>query len=254
MNLPTQMGRYLAVPTDWSVQESGDNRLATFVCQFSLTQFLVREPDGDLWADVSHQGLEITGYFYLTKKDGTLNVFQLNALQSALGWDGASVRSLAEGDWSSTEIQLTIAEEEYQGKRKVKIQFINPRDWTGDAIQKDPQLVQSLEAKYGSQLRALNGGKAKPAAANNAKPAATGTPQEQVMREAWAKFQEQHAGGSKEHIAAQWKEKVKAYFGDRQPTAVGLAEWRQFITDRFAKPVEAPFGDEQALDPSDIPF
>jgi hypothetical protein len=149
--LPKQMGTYAAKPVEWSIAESGANHTPTFICRFDLYQM----QDRTGWIDCE---FDITGYFYLVKTDGQPNQFTIDALKESLGWDGQSFASLADGNWTETPVRLVIDQEEYEGKRKTKVKFINPLHGGGaPALEKNPQVIQSLDAKYGPMLRALAG-------------------------------------------------------------------------------------------------
>ena len=230
--LPTEMGRYVARPMEWTVGEGeNENRLPQFVCRFSLLQHW----NGTAWDDVSADDLQITGYFYLAKTNGRLNTFTIDALKSSLGWDGSSIAGLANGDWSNTEVQVTVGQEEYQGKTKTKVKFINPRDSspTGAPLDAaDPQVVQSLDAKYGAMLRALNGN-AKPA--NNTPPAQQKLgPIETAKREAWKEFCVKWNEHLSEHPEdaplkdEKWKTLFAENFPGKQQKDLSAADWSAF--------------------------
>lgn len=247
MNLPTQPGRYIGQPTKWAVNQTGPNNLDTFVCEFSLNEFL----DGADWIDISGHGHEITGYFYLFKKDGQPNDFTLDSLEAALGWDGVSIPNLDNGEWGDVEVQLTVNEEEYRGKRSMKIAFINPRDWQGGGPTKaDPQYVQSLDQKYGALLRARKGAPAPKPAPKTAPPPKSASP---ARERAWDAFKEAHPGLSVTERAAQWRNDLAAMFPGKAQDQVTDAEWIK-AASRFKSPATAPFGDEQQFKEDDIPF
>ncbi|MBA2390552.1 MAG: hypothetical protein H0V67_09905 [Geodermatophilaceae bacterium] len=194
MNLPKYGGRYIGVPREWGVSEQGKNKIPTLVCSFDLLYY---ETHGQ-WQDVAADAMEIVGYFYLFKKDGEPNTFTIDALKESLGWDGRSLATLNDNDWSAMEVQLTIQHEEYEGKSRPKVKFINHRDaQAGGGVEKlDPQAVKSLDAMYGAKLRAINGS-TPPARSNGAskqsfppEPAPTQKlpPIEAAKRAAWAAF------------------------------------------------------------------
>lgn len=242
MNLPTNAGRYIATPVEWTVGNSKNN-LPQFVCRFGISQF----NDGTEWIDVSGQNLEITGYFNLVyMKDGqqTLNQINIDQIKAALAWDGTSFGKLAELDWSGIEVQLYLQEEEYNGKSSMRIKYLNPRDYEGGGFQKaDPQEIQSLDAKYGAMLRATNGnghGKpaTKPATKPTAKPAAAPTgpahPAEAAKSVAWKEYSlKVEAYGREQPDGAYTREKkqevfrkiVAECFPAKDPKTLDAKEW-----------------------------
>lgn len=245
MNLPTETGTYIAAPAEWGVNESGDNKTPTFVCRFNISQFFT----GGEWHDVSPEQYEITGYFYVFKKDGQPNNFTIKALKESLGWDGRSIAGLVDTDWSQTEVQIVIGREEYNGKTKIKVQFINPRDSVpgGGAVEKAaPEVIQSLDAKYGPLLRALNG------TATATKPAPAKVPgqvvkpvavAEDARKEAWGTFLvkwNEHLNEHPEDAAKKnekWKECVSEEFGEKDQKTITGVEWKNFnakMKDQFS--------------------
>jgi hypothetical protein len=257
MALPTQVGRYLARPINWTVEESGNDKLPTFVCSFDLFNFLGREG----WQEVSD--LQITGYFFLMKKDGAMNERTIKSLRDALGWDGRSINSLANSDWAGAEVQLVVGSEEYQGKTKIKVQFINPRDYEPGHIEKDPVVIQSVATRIDMQLRALAGSApaAKPAAAkppvNNAPMAATLA--QEARKATWAAFQGKNPGVANDVLAEPWRAQIKAVFPDKVATSFTADDWKT-VQQAIERPPEmamaggGPLGDEQFFKEDDIPF
>ena len=231
MNLPSEIGRYIAAPRTWGVSEQGQNNIPTFACEFELRQHW----NGTEWADISADRFEITGWFYLFKKDGQPNDFTIKALKESLGWDGRSIGTLNDGEWSQTEVQLSLAYEEYNGKQKLKVQFINPRDSVPGGVERsDPQTVQSLDQKYGAVLRAMNGaanGKAAPKPA--AKPAAKATTPDgkaaawKVFQEVWAKYIEERPDEAPNRDA-KWKEAYNEFFQGADPKTISAEQWKKF--------------------------
>jgi hypothetical protein len=230
------MGRYIARPIEWTVAEGDNaNRLPQFIVRFSLSQHW----NGTDWEDVVADDLQITGYFFLAKTNGQLNTFTIDALKASLGWDGASFATLANGDWANTEVQITVEQEVYEGKMKTKVKYLNHRDSspTGTPLgATDPQLIQSLDARFGAMLRAT-GGAAKPAAS---KPAPQQAPQQKVgpvegaKREAWKEFcvkWSEHVGENPDdaHLKEEkWKELFAGEFKGRQQKDLSAAEWSGF--------------------------
>lgn len=254
MALPSQPGRYIARPRDWTVKDEGPGKPVTFVCSYDLLQFF---HDGS-WVQVSDLG--ITGYHYVIKKDGTGNEMTIKALRDSLGWYG-NISALANTNWSDAEVQLTLKQEEYQGKPQIKVGFINPRDYVPGVVEhSDPQTIQSLDAKYGSMLRAMGQTGNPPAKSSNgaAKPAAP-TPADPVKvarMAAWEAFRVEHPGKGNEELTEPWRAMIKSVIADRASTTFTADDWKK-IQNAIEYPVEVnapPFGDEKQFKEDDIPF
>ena len=67
--IPNREGLFNAYPAEVGVDETGPNKLATCIIKFHLYEEL--QASGE-WADCAADNFEITGYFYLEKKDGSL--------------------------------------------------------------------------------------------------------------------------------------------------------------------------------------
>ena len=233
-------GKFLARPLEWGVSEKGPNNLPAFTVKWELTA----EWQNEQWCDT--ESGEIFQDVYLFQKNRSPNKFAINSLIAALGWDGRSFASLAETDWGACEVQLNLENETYDGKTRLKVKYLNPRDYVGGgAIQNDPQAVQSLDAKYGSHLRAIA-----PAAKTPAKTAARTA--KQAANDAWARFKGTKTG-TPDALVTMFKSAVKTYFGERDKESIGAEEWDKFAADGFIKaPDLAAAG--SAFDDSDIPF
>ncbi|HNQ22468.1 MAG TPA: hypothetical protein PKK06_05180 [Phycisphaerae bacterium] len=164
--LPTREGLFNAYPAEIGIDETGPNNLATCIVRFELYEEL--QPSGE-WEDCADEHWELTGYFYLEKKDGALNTITIDALKAALGWDGRDPFWLQETDLSAHAVQVKLGFEEYEGKTRIKVQYLNPFGSSGGVVRKANDATRrTISNRLGSKLRALSG----PAPAKPAKPAA----------------------------------------------------------------------------------
>jgi hypothetical protein len=126
MGVLLEAGRYRVHLIEWRMMETKASKLPQFVIRFRAVEFWA----GDAWRPFQGSDNEITGWFNLIKKDGTLNDFTLKALRHALGWDGQSFNGLQDGDW--TQAQITVRNEKDQaGEDKLKVAFLNHWDDSG---------------------------------------------------------------------------------------------------------------------------
>ena len=99
------------------------NGNAQFEVNLTLTEFFFEElPDGGKGWDAVPEPLLTKGWFVLVKSNGGINEHQVDALKSALGWDGKSLRDLHETDWSEVDL-IVVATEGDDGK--VNIAWLN---------------------------------------------------------------------------------------------------------------------------------
>jgi len=172
--LPNREGLFNAHPVQIGIDETGPNNLATCIINFKLYEEL--QPSGER-ADCAADNFDICGYFYLEKKDGSLNTVTIDALKDALGWDGRDPFWLQETDLSQHPVQVKLALEEYGGKTRMKVQYLNPFGSTGGGgvTKADDATRRSITNRINSKLRALAGpapAPAKPAGKPAPKPAA----------------------------------------------------------------------------------
>lgn len=240
---PNREGLFNAYPVDIGVDETGPNKLATCVISFRLYEEL--QPSGE-WADCSGEEFEITGYFYLEKRDGSLNTITLDSLKAAMGWDGRDPFWLQDTDLSEHPVQLKLAFEEYNSKTRLKVQYLNPYGSTGggSVTKAEGAAKTGILNRLGSKLRALAGpaqpAKTKPAAppklppakpkAPTVSPVAPSEPEpsaECSMEVAWDEFMK-HCPPPKwdqQAIEQEWFRIIGALFPGRQPDELSPAEW-----------------------------
>lgn len=152
--LPTREGRYKARPLEYGVDETGQNKLTTFTCRFELTQEMV---DGEWTGAEPNQ--EITGYFYLEKKDKTLNIVTIKGLKAAFDWDGRDPFWLQDNDLSQLVVQLKLGLETYKDTLRMKVQFIDAEDASPNSVsQASDTTRRAINARLGPKLRAHAGG------------------------------------------------------------------------------------------------
>ena len=145
-----------------------------FVAKFSATE--IWDEEESKWVDWSEYDQQITGYFVLFGAKGeTLNC---QNLKKALNWDGNSFKTLAEGDYSSVIVQIRVAENTYNDKTSLQVDWIDVEGATpGASVKKlDTSELAALDAEYSKLLKA-GGKKAPPATASKpSKPSKPGKP------------------------------------------------------------------------------
>ena len=252
--IPNREGLFNAYPTEVGVDETGPNKLATCIIKFKLYQEL--QASGE-WGDCAADNFEITGYFYLEKKDGSLNAITIDALKAALGWDGRDPFWLQETDLSQHAVQLKLAFEEFKGKTRMKVEYLNPFGSTGGGgvTKADGAAKTAIRNRLGSKLRAIAGPSqqvtpppATPPSLPPAKPKApavsapTTVPEpaapnepDATMESAWAAFCQEYKKlgpkGTSEDCEQQWFTILGRLFPNRQPDQLSAAEWATMTSE-----------------------
>ena len=231
-----QEGRFKARPKSWVVEENKNTGTLQFVCVFGVHSAW----NGSSWEDWSQHDFEKTGYFYLSRKDGSPNEHALKQLREALKWDGVDLVALQGTDWSNTTVQIVTAFESYNGEERLKIRFINPEHYEGGQVKPlDESGLKALNAKWGAKLRALAPkGATRPAtpAAPSAPPAAPQKPvappppsapasQPSATKEsAWAKVVEVF-GGNGQAATEHWPNLLSKLFPQKSEDQYTPADW-----------------------------
>ncbi|MBN2582927.1 MAG: hypothetical protein JXL80_07660 [Planctomycetes bacterium] len=242
MGIPNRAGTFNALPLKMGLDNTGPNDLATVTISFGLYE----EAVGGEWVDVAPETMAITGYFYLEQKDGSLNKITVDNLKAALGWDGRDLGWFQEADLSEHPVQVVLVYEQYQGKDRLRVKYLNPHGYEGGngVSQGDDSTVKSIVTRLGAKLRALSGGTPRSAAGpKTASPksppkppkgspraptkAPAAKPAECTADDAWAAFAEAGAalGLDEETVTNQWFETLAELFPSKQPEALTSADW-----------------------------
>lgn len=248
MSLPAP-GKYLA-----TVIESGVTEKAGKCPQAVILFECVQHYDGGQWVDAA--GERITAYQTLINRNGECNRITAETLHDTFGWTGTI--SEIEG-FVGAEAQITVEDEaDLSGNLRRKVRYINNRDSTGKAgiAKADPQQVQSLDAKYGAQFRAILGTTA-PATATKASataPAKPKTATDPMKVAAWAAWKAKHPQLDKAATEAGFRKAVRTVCGCdiAQMTPV---LWQALVECDFTKPVANPIEDAPPqFNDDELPF
>lgn len=153
--LPTREGRYRAEIAEVGISEKNNK------CQVALRFKLLAEFTADGWAPRESENLEIIGYFFLTKEDGSLNNFTVKNFKEVLMWNGVKIAHILTA--KEATVQVTLAHDEYNGQTRMKVKYMNPFDWDGAGVTNDTSAIDKFERALGSKLRANAGGTSVPA-------------------------------------------------------------------------------------------
>jgi hypothetical protein len=120
--------------------------------KFVATEMLVDTE----WKDWSEYGAEVYGDVCLIKKDGTIHERGVETLRDALGWDG-SAASIENGTFEPWACQIVVAYDEYDGKTRLKVQWINHFNSEGGSGMKKatPNDTKGFDAQHGAAMRAI---------------------------------------------------------------------------------------------------
>ena len=172
-------GTFRGLPLDWGVSET-KNKFPQFVSKLKAMEFY--DETGELnggepgWVAWDYD-MEITAFLCLyTQKDGQwVELMSVDQLKKALAWDGLSFESLANGKYDKTMILFRVEDEEFEGKHRLKVQWIDKAD--ANPIRQLPKYdatkLKGLSEKFAGVLKGAAPSPAKaPASAPGAGPKA----------------------------------------------------------------------------------
>ena len=140
-----------------SIVEHGVGVTSKSSCPQWIAKFIAMEKynnDTGEWEDFSQfVDNEITAYLVLFGKDGeTLTCKQVC---KATGWDGSDFQELDEADLSAVGVQVRVAENTYEGKTRLQVEWIDEYDAVpGNAIKKlSPDEIKLLNAKFKKYMK-----------------------------------------------------------------------------------------------------
>lgn len=243
--LPNREGRFKANILEHGVAETGPNKLATFICKFGLLAELANTE----WVPFAPEdvGMEITGYFYLEKKDGSINTITVDSLKAAFGWDGRDPLWLQDSNFSHLTVQVKLEFELFDGKTRLKVRYVDAEDASPAGVQKaDDATRQNLSMRLGSKLRALAGGTpvqspkpagrpTAPAAAPKAPPSsppASPSTKPVTMQQAWEAFMKEcPPGWSDGETETEWFRVLENMFPGKHVSTFTTAQWKQVLEE-----------------------
>lgn len=184
---PQNNGIYVAEPTAIVIEEKAKTGTVQANVQFKLVEYRGADGKSSEPCDCT-----FTAYLNLVTKAKTLNDINYRALRDAFGWDGASFEALAQMDLTGVQCQAVVGDDlGLNGETVKRIKFINPIDYVpGANVTSDPNVVQSLDAKYGAMLRATASASGRSAAkpASNVKQPGKADDVSTAKQVAYAKF------------------------------------------------------------------
>lgn len=110
--------------------------------------------NGVAWEDWRQYDLEATGEQFVIKKDGSVNTKTVESLVGAMGWDGSFI-SVANKTWIPRPAQFSVKADEWNGKAQFRLAYVNAWDHSKRNESHVEVDAAALDARFGSQIRAL---------------------------------------------------------------------------------------------------
>lgn len=146
-------GLYRAQITEYALHEADSGAVSLSVKALLLEMW---DENNKEWLPWNYD-MEAQGFLNLIKKDGKLNLTQVNPMCKHMGWDGDFLK-LTNQEWSPCNCQVKVTRDTYEGEERLRIAFINAWDRTpGQGGNVDESKAKALQARYGGDLRAVVG-------------------------------------------------------------------------------------------------
>ena len=163
-------GTFRGRPTEWGVSESKGG-YPQFVVRIAAQEYY--DEQAGQYIPWSEYDQEITGYLVLyTQKDGQwVELLNAEQIKKALGWDGKSFESLANGQYTETIVLFRVEESVYNGSTSLKLSWLDAADAspTKNLPKYDASKLKAMNEKFAGVLK---GGTPTPTPAKAGKPAA----------------------------------------------------------------------------------
>ena len=123
------------------------------------------------WMSWTEFDQEITAYLCLYTKDKQSGAWKelqnATQLKKALGWDGASFSTLANGNYANTMVLFRVEEDEYNGNVKLKVSWVDTHDANPlrQLVAFDTDKLKTLDTEFTGVLSGPAPVPAKPAGA-----------------------------------------------------------------------------------------
>lgn len=129
------------------------------------------------WQPWAEYEVETTAYlilFYKDDKDQMVAARNVEQLQKAVGWNGQSLAGLNDMDLSNKIIQGRVAENKYNGKTTLRVEWIDAHDAIPGGMKRlDAAALSDLDKQFGGLLGGKKPAAKAPAAPPKAPPKAT---------------------------------------------------------------------------------
>ncbi len=146
-------GIFRARPLSWSVRPSETSQSVALSIEF----LVLAQLDGSNWTSwAEYEEHRVFGDFYVIKRDGSVNQTMVEQLAGSLGWSG-DLRQVG-GAAPDVVVQITVKEDAYNGQVRFKADWINPGDHVPQSSGASQGEVGTLQARFGSLLRAAAAG------------------------------------------------------------------------------------------------
>lgn len=174
-------GNFQANITEYGVKEQESGAIAVAI-KADITAMW----NGEDWEDWSSYGMVASGDIYIVKKDGTLNQNAVQSLKQHAGWD-CSIGGLVDGTWQPTPCQIVVKADTYKDNVRYRIAFVNDLNRApGQMSNIDADKAKALQARFGSELRALGGNANRNAEKPAGKPSSPPIEKRPINRQAMA--------------------------------------------------------------------
>lgn len=240
---------YGKVQKHW-IDAVGENRLPVLKVEVEFTHRLEHQQ----W--IAIDPLTLVHTTFLVKKNGSVNTKGIKSSMQALNIEKWNTQDVIGRVLEGLEVRGELEEEEYNGRTKTKVAWLNNINYAGSSKATDTSVVQDLDAKYGSVLRGITlDDSPKPqAAVKTTAKAVVPSGDEQAKKAAcWEALKKNMLGATPNELKARWSELLKEFETLKKHKAVSVLDWNEF--EAYINPLPVtPVDQPPAIADDDIPF
>lgn len=162
-------GSFRGEAVSYGLWNPGGKKSTAISMTIRVTEFFNHESKE--WENWREYEMDVEGDVWIIGKEGKLIENNVKSICEHLGWNGDLV-SINDRSWEPKPFGFTTQADEYNGRVRYKLNFINSFDFSpsGGAKTIEPDMAKSLNQQYGAQLRALAGSASKPKAPSSPPP------------------------------------------------------------------------------------
>lgn len=143
-------GIFKVIPQSWQVRRKETGSVA-----ISFRFLVIAElTSSSEWHDWTQYGeFQVYGDYYVIGKNGQVNQKTVEQLSASIGWRG-TLGEIAKAPPPKVVVQVKVEENTFNGKTTYRAGWMNPGDYVPTMGGEDAETISTLDAQFGSLLRA----------------------------------------------------------------------------------------------------
>ncbi len=150
--------KYRADAKSWGIWKSTRSQSVSLNIDWMPDE--IENPDGEFVPFPNAEGNTVQGDIWLIKANGDVNTRAIETLRDVLKFTTGNLRDLQDTDkWKPPRCQITVERDEYNGKVRYKVAWVNNLDGSGGGSGRATKTqVDEVQAAYGDAIMAALAG------------------------------------------------------------------------------------------------